>query len=126
MDVLVGIDSVHATAAICDYLERRAASVDDAAVVAVAPADDDSAERDAREALNVANVRLTRFGDVESEFRTGEFAASLLEAANDIDADEVVVGIDGSSPGRAIAESTRKLLADAPLPVVAVPVPDAA
>jgi len=55
MHYLAGTDSVHTTAAICDYLDDRATADDAVTVIAVAPSDDPTARRDAGEALNVAN-----------------------------------------------------------------------
>lgn len=82
MQLLVGTDSVHATAAICDYLEARLTETDDVRVVATAEPGDGTAERDGREALNVAPVRLATAGNIETEFRAGETVPELLERAS--------------------------------------------
>ncbi|SDK90705.1 universal stress protein [Natronorubrum texcoconense] len=128
MHFLVGTASVHTTAAICDYLDERATSDDDATVVAVAPADDATARRDAQEALNVAPVRLAALGDVETELRTGEEPVqTLLETATEVDADEILIAAhDGlADESTSVGSTTRRLLETASLPVVVVPVPDA-
>ncbi|NKE35042.1 universal stress protein [Natronococcus sp. JC468] len=119
MRVVVGTDSVHATAAICDYFERRAGD-DDVRVVAAVPPGNEVARRDAAEALNVAGVRLAG-DDVETELREGEPASALCEAAADVDADEIVVGETGSD---AAGSTARTMLERASRPVVIVPVPD--
>ncbi|OLZ40481.1 universal stress protein UspA [Natrinema saccharevitans] len=128
MQYLAGTDSVHTTAAICDYLEGRATGDDAVTVVAVAPADDPTARRDCEEALNVAPVRLATVGDVETEVRTGSPVAQLRDAAAESSADELVVGAHGGDPEttRELGSTTRGLLADADAdrPVVVVPIPD--
>ncbi|OAQ54364.1 hypothetical protein HTG_02130 [Natrinema mahii] len=126
MQYLVGTDSVHTTAAICDYLEGRASGDDAVTVVAVAPADDPTARRDCEEALNVAPVRLATVGEVETEVRTGDPVAELRDAATASAADELVVGVHSGDPDatRDLGSTTRGLLADADRPVVVVPIPD--
>ncbi|WP_455449417.1 universal stress protein [Natrinema thermotolerans] len=126
MQYLVGTDSVHTTAAICDYLEERANGDDAVTVVAVAPADDPTARRDCEEALNVAPVRLAAAGEVETAVRTGEPVEELRDAATASAADELVVGAHSGDPDatRDLGSTTRRLLADADRPVVVVPIPD--
>ena len=129
MHTLVGTTSVHTTAATCDYLDERGRTDDTVTVVAVAPADDATARRDAREALNVAPVRLAAVGDVRTELRTGEGdpADVLLEVAATAGVDEIVVtaDLDGESGPVADAGSTaRSLLEARTYPIVVVPNPD--
>lgn len=123
MQLLVGTDSVHATAVICDYLENRLTSADDVRVVATAEPDGGATERDGREALNVASVRLAAAGSVETEFREGEAVPELLEAAAAAEADEIVVGASGADSDATVGSTTRTLLERASRPVVVVPVP---
>ncbi|AGB31269.1 UspA domain-containing protein [Natrinema pellirubrum DSM 15624] len=125
MQYLVGTDSIHTTAAICDYLEERASGDDAVTVVAVAPADDPTARRDCEEALNVAPVRLATVGEVETEVRTGDPVAELRDAATASAADELVVGAHSGDPEatRDLGSTARGLLADADRPVVVVPIP---
>lgn len=128
MHYLAGTTSVHTTAAICDYLDERATDDDTVTVVAVAPTGDATARRDAREALNVAPVRLATVGDVRTELREDDTdpARVLLEAAATVDADEVLIapreGTPDASPG--LGSTARALLEDASLPVVVVPAPE--
>ncbi|MFC4438116.1 MULTISPECIES: universal stress protein [Natrialbaceae] len=126
MQFLVGTDSVHTTAAICNYLERRATPEDDVSVIAAFPPDDRSVRRDGQEALNVAPVRLATVGRVETDLREGEPVSIVLEAADEVDADEIIVGSRGGTPGSAAAvgSSTQDLLEDASWPVVVVPIPE--
>lgn len=124
MQYLVGTDSVHTTAAICDYLEDRATGDD--SVTVIAAVDDETARQDAREALNVAPVRLAAVGTVETEVRDGEPAAVLATVADEIDADEIVIGAHSGNP-EATAElgsSAQALLETASRPVAVVPIPE--
>ncbi|MDG5761838.1 universal stress protein [Natronococcus sp. A-GB1] len=123
MRLLVGTDSVHTTAAICDYLDPRLTETDEVRVVATAEPGDGTAERDAREALNVAPVRLAGAGSVETKFREGEAVPELLEAAATVDADEIVVGASSAGSEAAVGSTTRALLERTSRPVVVVPVP---
>lgn len=128
MHYLAATASVHATAAICDYLDDRAAADDTVTVVAVAPPDDATARRDAQEALNVAPVRLAAVETVETDLREaeGEPADVLLEAARAIDADEILLTPHDADPGgsTALGSTARALLEASTLPVVVVPAPD--
>lgn len=126
MQYLVGTDSVHTTAAICDYLEGRATPEDDVSVIAAFEPDDRSARRDGQEALNVAPVRLATVGSVETELREGVPAPVLLEAAVEVDADEIVVGSRAGTSGSdaGVGSTTQDLLEGASRPVVVVPIPE--
>jgi len=125
MHYLAGTDSVHATAAICDYLEERATGDDTVTVIAVAPPDEPTARRDADEALNVARVRLAAVPDVETERRSGTPADVLHAAATDRGADEIVITAHSDTPDatREVDARTREVLATADRPVVVVPMP---
>jgi len=150
MRYLLATDSVHTTAAACDYLQERAGSDDGVRVVHV-QADTDERDasspgpqarqdagdaRDGREALNVATVRLGAVAEVDTEQRSGAPAKELLAAAEEFDADEIVLGVHASSergldgretsvgdPGgeSAVGSTTRAVLGDADRPVVVVP-----
>lgn len=124
MHYLVGADSVHTTAAACDYLEERVTTEDAVTVIAVASPDDPTERRDAEEALNVARVRLFDVGELETTVREGEPADELLEAAAEFDVDELVIGARGGRPGATadVGETARAVLARADRPVVVVPI----
>lgn len=126
MKYLVGTDSVHTTAAICDYLADRVTDTDTVTAISVTPSDDPAARRDGEEALNVAPVRLASAGDIETARRSGPPAETLLEAADDVDADEIVIGAHGGDPEatRDLGSTARTLLEDASRPVVVVPIPE--
>ncbi|SNZ18093.1 Universal stress protein family protein [Natronoarchaeum philippinense] len=125
MRYLLATDSVHTTAAACDYLQGRLDADD--AVLAVhvrSPADEDA--RDGREALNVATVRLGAVAGLEIDQRTGSPAEELLAAADEWDAEELVLGARGGAPGTesAVGSTTRAVLDAATRPVVIVPQED--
>lgn len=124
MRYLVGTDSVHTTAAICDYLDGRATSDDSVTVVAVV--DDETARQDAREALNVAPVRLATVGNVETDVRDGDPSLVLRDVADEIDADELVIGAHSGTPDATatLGSTAQAVLEAATRPVVVVPVPE--
>ncbi|MFB6194727.1 MAG: universal stress protein [Haloplanus sp.] len=116
--VLVGIDSVHASARIADYLQDR---LDGDAVHAAAPLPPDAgreATRDAGDALNGVRSRLGVVASVETHRVEGDFAAGLLELADEVNADELAVG---SGPDGLDPDTVGDLVADATRPVVVVP-----
>lgn len=118
---LLATDSVHTTAAACDYLEGRLEDGD--AVHALSVVDPGTDDRDAGDALNVAEARLAALADVETEIREGDAPTVLVEAASA--ADELVIGPRSGRPGAAadLGSTARRVLASAPVPTVVVPVP---
>lgn len=128
MHYLAATASVHATAALCDYLDDRAGADDTVTVVAVAPPDDATARRDAQEALNVAPVRLAGVGAVETELQEDgdDPAERLLETARAVGADELLLTPHDGRPetSTALGSTARALLEAASIPVVVVPVPE--
>lgn len=126
MHYLAGTDSVHTTAAICDYLEERASADDTVTVVAAVPPDEQTARRDGQDALNVVPVRLPTVGDLETEFRNGEPASVLLEATADLEPDELVIGVHGGNPdaGPEVGSTAQDVLEGVDCPVVVVPHPE--
>lgn len=140
MQYLVGTDSVHTTAAVCDYLEGRATAEDTVTVVGVVAADGDggdpgsaegtghgSAEptrRDLEEAMNVASVRLFGVGTVETDLLEGDSVTALRDRAAADDVDEIVIGPRRGSPDAdGVGSTCRGLLENADRPVVVVPAP---
>ncbi|WP_207588389.1 universal stress protein [Halomontanus rarus] len=127
MHYLVGTDSVHTTAAACDYLDERATAADTVTVVAVVSPDaEELSRRDGEEALNVAPVRLATIGSVETEVLEGEPADTILETAADVEADEIVVGARSGAPDTPVGlgSTAAAIVTDADRPVVVVPLPD--
>jgi nucleotide-binding universal stress UspA family protein len=112
---LLASDSVHATAAGCDYLVDRTDGDDAVVALTVLEGVDPERERDAADALNVATVRLP--GTTETARPEGKPAPAILEAARERDVDEIVLVAAGSGgPGSTV----RAVLADADRPVVVV------
>ena len=120
---LLSTDSVHTTAAACDYLDGRLADGD--AVTALAVVETDGDDRDAGDALNVATARLGGLATVETTSEEGAPAESILAAAADADVDEVVVGSRSGVPGTEtdLGSTARSVAARSTVPVVVVPVP---
>lgn len=121
MRFLVATDSVHTTASACDYLGTRATPDDEVVVLTV---DGEGGQRDGGDALNVATVRLVEPA-VETTRREGAPAEEILAAATEYEADEIVVGARGGTPGAetAVGSTARAVLAAADVPVVVVPLP---
>lgn len=121
MHYLVATDSVHTTAAACDYLESRLEDSDTVSVVTVS----DSDTRDADDALNVANARLLGRAEIDTERldTDGNPASAVLAAAADRNADIIVIGPHGGIPGAgpALGSTTRRIVEGADVPVVIVP-----
>lgn len=110
---LVATDSVHTTAAACDYLADRLTDDDTVRVVAV----DADGSRDAGDAVNVATARLA-VPDVETAVREGDVVAELRAEVENGDVDELVLGAHEPGSG---AESGLGGVAAALLGSVAVP-----
>ncbi|MXR51776.1 universal stress protein [Halovenus sp. WSH3] len=121
--VLVGTDSVHTTAAACDYLGPRLDTGDTVLICAVP--EGPVSERDAGDAGNVARTRLVE-PTVEIIEQNGDgtsVSAVLRDAAEEYDVDEIVVGANRGDPetaGDPPGSTVRELLAAADRPVVVV------
>ncbi|MFT4947340.1 MAG: nucleotide-binding universal stress UspA family protein [Natronomonas sp.] len=125
--VLVGTDSVHTTAAACDYLGPRLGA-DDAVLLCSIP-EEPVSERDAADAANVARTRLVEptvdILDSDSLPDGDSVAAVLCELAREFDVDELLVGTSRGDPetaGDPPGSTVRAVLAEADRPVVVVPV----
>jgi len=120
MQYLVATDSVHTTAAACDYLESRLDPDDTVAVVTVPG----PTARDAEDALNVANARLLGRATVEIDRLDGDDPAeAILAAVDGRSPDAVVVGPHAGAPdaGPALGATTRRLVESVEVPVIVVP-----
>lgn len=125
---VVGTQSVHTAATLCDYLQTRVGDGD--TVVAVNShrgGDDTSAEdiRDGEDALNAVASRLGATCTVETHqyVRENRPEDDLLQAAEEFDADEIVIGIRKRSPtAKVIFGSTaQEVLLNSPVPMAVVP-----
>jgi nucleotide-binding universal stress UspA family protein len=115
---LVATDSVHTTAAACDYLDERLDDGDAVRVLAVVGGDVDN--RDAGDALNVVGARLP---GAATERREGDPAGEILAAA-DAGGDELLLGARGGDPetrGAGLGSTAAAVLAEADCPVVVLP-----
>ncbi|WP_299233412.1 universal stress protein [Natronomonas sp.] len=127
MRFLLATDSVHTTAAACDYLEPRLGP-DDTVVVVAVPASGSDAARDAADASNVATARLVGSATVETERPDpgGDPSEAALAAARARDPDVILTGpgVGAVGSGSTIGAVTESLLAGSDVPVVVVPRPE--
>ena len=119
---LLATDSVHTTAAGCDYLAGRLDGGDEVTVLAVVEPDSDT--RDGGDALNVARARLAGVASVETETGQGDPAEAILAFADEVAADEILLGPRRGAPGAdaELGETARAVLASAAVPVVVFPI----
>ncbi|AUX07867.1 universal stress protein UspA [Halalkaliarchaeum desulfuricum] len=125
---VLATNGVHVSSTLCDYLDDRLEAGDTVhAVNSQRGGDDTSAEdvRDGEEALNVVSSRLGTLATVETHqfVRGNPPATDVLRFAEEIDADELVIGVRDRSPaGKALFGSVaQKLLLNTDRPVVVVP-----
>lgn len=123
---VLGTDSVHRSAELCDYLQERIDADD--VVHAVnsrggGEKTDAEAVRDGEDALNAVRSRLGAFCTVEThQFARGDDPATdLIQCVEDADADELVVGLENRDPTVAFGRTVRGVLRDANVPVAVVP-----
>ncbi|MEF8843602.1 MAG: universal stress protein [Haloarculaceae archaeon] len=134
MHYLVATDSVHTTAAACDYLEPRLDPDDGVDVLTVIAPNDEAADdggppgtpsstRDAGDAANVAGARLAGRAAVETLVREGRPAETIRSVVDERDPDVVLVGIHGGRPGAGpgLGSVARSVLEGVDRPVVVLP-----
>jgi hypothetical protein len=114
---LLATDSVHATAAGCDYLAGRLTGDDAVIALTVLEGGEAASERDAADALNVATVRLP--GAAETARREGDPAPAIIEVAGNRDVDEIVLvapesGAVGSTIGAVLEGADRSVVVAQP------------
>ena len=121
---LVAAGSVHVVAAAADYLADRVTPEDVAIVLAVR--EEGADPRDAGDVHNVAEVRLGAIAAVETVTRAGDPAEAILALAGERDADVVVIGPWGGTPGGtpSLGGTARAVIERANRPVVVVPLDD--
>ena len=121
---VVGTDSVHTSAAICDYLLGRIAAEDTAhAINVVADNSDPASARDGQDALNAVAARLAAAASVETTQRETEAdpATELCSLSDRVDADELLVAGDPPADATTVDGVTEQLLVQSTRPVVVVP-----
>jgi nucleotide-binding universal stress UspA family protein len=120
--VLVATESIHTTAAACDYLSPRLGPDDEVLLLTV-----ETAELEARDAGDAANVARTRLVEpaVESVSREGKPATVIQEIAAAEGVDEILLGQHHGDPdvaGEPPGSTVRAVLSDVSIPVVVVPI----
>jgi nucleotide-binding universal stress UspA family protein len=128
---VVGTNSVHTTATLCDYLGTRVGAGDTVVVInSHRGGDDTSAEavRDGEDALTAAYSRLSEQCTVETHqyVRSNEPQEDLLQAVEEFEADELVIGIRKRSPTAKVVfgSTAQKILLNSPVPIAVVPLTD--
>lgn len=123
---VVATDSVHTSAALCDYLADRVTDAD--TVYAINSHHDDAdpeAIRDGKDALNAVASRLAAVTTVETEQLTrGNVAAEdILSFSEAVEADEIVIGVREPTDTSkvAIGSVTEQVLLHADRPMAVIP-----
>jgi nucleotide-binding universal stress UspA family protein len=125
---VLGTNSVHHSAAIADYLDGRAGPDDEIhAINSQQGGDATSAEdvRDGEDALNAIRSRLGDATTVETHqfIRGNDPAEDVLSYADEVDADEVVIGIRKRNPTAKVVfgSTAQKILLRSNRPMAVVP-----
>ncbi|WP_136601092.1 universal stress protein [Salinigranum halophilum] len=125
---VVGAQSVHTAATLCDYLQTRVGEGDTVvAANSLKGGDDTSAEdaRDGEDALNAVASRLGAHCTVETHqyIRDQKPEEDLLQAAEEFDADELVIGIRKRNPTSKVVfgSTAQAVLLNSSVPMAVVP-----
>ncbi len=125
---LVPTNSVHVSATLCDYLIDRVGTDDTVhAINSQVGSDDTTADdvRDGEDALNAVQSRLGAKTTVETHqfIRGNDPATDVLSYAEEIDADEIVIGLRKRNPtGKLLFGSVaQRILLNADRPMAVVP-----
>lgn len=125
---VLGTNSVERSAKLCDYLVAR---LEDGDVVHAVNSHvggdrtDGEATRDGNDALNVVQSRLGAFCTVETHqfVRGNDPATDLIQCAENVDADELVIGIRKRNPTAKIVfgSTAQDVLLNSNVPMAVVP-----
>ncbi|TQQ81050.1 universal stress protein [Halonotius terrestris] len=122
---VVATDSVHTSAALCDYLFDRVDEADTVYAINSLHDDDPEASRDGKDALNAVASRLAAVTTVETEqFSRGNVPAEdILSFSDEVDADEIVLGVRKPTETSkvAIGSVTEQVLLHSDRPMAVVP-----
>jgi nucleotide-binding universal stress UspA family protein len=125
---VLGTDTVHTSATLCDYLDGRVGADDIVhAVNSLRGGDDTSAEaaRDGEDAVNAVRSRLGATATVETHqfVRGNDPVDDLLAHADAVDADELVIGVRKRTPTRKVVfgSTAQAVLLRTDRPVAVVP-----
>ncbi|SFG50914.1 Universal stress protein family protein [Halopelagius inordinatus] len=125
---VLGTNSVHRSAKLCDYLDGR---LDDGDTVHAVNSHvggdqtDGKDTRDGNDALNAVSSRLGAICTVETHqfVRGNDPATDLIQCAEEVDADELVIGIRKRNPTAKIVfgSTAQDVLLNANVPMAVVP-----
>ena len=128
---VVGTDTVETSAALCDYLDGRLDADDTIHAVNSLPGGDrtDATDvRDGEDAINVVQSRLGAVATVEIHqfVRDNDPYEDLLAHADDVDADELDIGVRKRNPTAKVVfgSTAQSVLLRASRPVAVVPLTD--
>lgn len=123
MHILVATDSVHTTAAACDYLDSRVTPDDAVTVITISGSD----SRDSDDALNVATARLLGHVEVKTERieTKGDVATAILESVAERAPEALIIGKHAGdrNADSSLGSTARTLIEASDVPVVVVPIP---
>ncbi|MFC7128382.1 universal stress protein [Haloferax chudinovii] len=125
---VIGTNSVHTSAEVCDYLSRRITAGDVLHVVNSHRGGDETDSEDVRDgedALNVVTSRLGDLVDVETHqyIRGNDAADDILQCADEQGADEIVIGVRKRNPTSKIVfgSTAQDVLLHSNIPMAVVP-----
>ena len=125
---VMGTNSVHTSAALCDYLSKRVDTGDVVHVVNSHPGGERTDSDDARDGNDAMNVVESRLGDhvtVETHqyIRGNEAAEDIIKCAEERSADEIVIGVRKRNPTSKIVfgSTAQDVLLTSNIPMAVVP-----
>jgi nucleotide-binding universal stress UspA family protein len=125
---VVGTNSVHAAATLCDYLQRRVGEGDTVVAVNSLKGGDDTSSQDVRDGEDALNAVASRLG-AQCTVKTHQYVRGnqpeddLLQAVDEFDADELVIGIRKRNPTAKVVfgSTAQPVLLNSPVPMAVVP-----
>jgi nucleotide-binding universal stress UspA family protein len=125
---VVGTNSVHTSATLCDYLQTRVGEGDTVVAVNSLRGGDDTSSQDIRDGEDALNAVASRLGerctvDTHQYVRSNSPEEDLLRAVDEFDADELVIGIRKRNPTAKVVfgSTAQEVLLNADVPMAVVP-----
>jgi nucleotide-binding universal stress UspA family protein len=125
---VLATNDVHTSAALCDYLDDRLDEDDEIHAVNSLPGGDETDSdgvRDGEDALNAVRTRLSGTAAVETHqfIRGNDVATDLLDHADEVAADELVIGVRKRNPTAKVVfgSNAQQILLQTNRPTVVVP-----
>jgi nucleotide-binding universal stress UspA family protein len=125
---VVGTNSVHTAATLCDYLANRVGTGDTVVAINSHAGGDDTTSQELRDGEDALNAVVSRLGEqctVETHqyVRGNEPHEDLLAAAEVFDADEIVIGIRKRNPTAKVVfgSTAQSILLNSNRPMAVVP-----